>query len=357
VNVGSPGPDSNTRLDSEVINDGLHAIVQIETTLGAGVQGSYASLAARLNAIEAGGPGLTNVVAFTARTSVTIPGAAHQQGQQALLYQVYDDATPRNAILPESFSVYPTSYDAVVTFGLPQSGVVMVAALTPRYVTAFTTSGTPPTATITGATHAIAQTFLFVQAYDTASPANAIEIGSLTVNATTKDVTLTTAFPQSGTLILSSGTPRYVQAFTNQTTVTVLGSTHGLASANLLYQVYDANANPSIIQAGGLSVHPSTFDTVLTFAAPQSGTLLLAPVPSVTPPALLAVMPLTHAIPVPLRTTPMARPPTRMLASEADAARLRATVDTLAARLATLETAYDTLLAQVRSQNTEEPSP
>ena len=70
----------------------------IETTLGANVQGAFASLAARLEALESGGSPLTNVLAFTSQTSVTLPGAAHQQGQQALLYQVYDASTPRQAL-------------------------------------------------------------------------------------------------------------------------------------------------------------------------------------------------------------------------------------------------------------------
>jgi hypothetical protein len=363
----SPAPDSDTRVDSEFLNDTLTAIVQIETALGAGIQGAYASLAARIAAIESGEPGLTNVVAFTSQTMVSIPGAAHQQHQQALLYQVYDTSTPRQAILPESFSVYPTTYDTVVTFTLPQSGVIMVAALAPQYITAFTTTGTPPSVTIPGGTHGLGQTYLFFQAYDTATPAQAIEVGSVTVNATTKDLTLTTAVPQSGTLVLSVGSPRYAQAFTNATTVTVLGSAHGLASANLLYQVYDASTNPNAVQPGGLTVHPTTFDTVLTFAAPQSGTLVLAPVPSVSPPALLAVLPLTRAIPVPIRTTPLARTPSARLGTPADAAQLQTTVETLRAglatletlstRLATLETAYQALLTQRGGAPPEDPTP
>ena len=80
-------PDSDTRVDAELANDSLTAIVQIETTLGANVQGAYGSVAARLDALEAGGTGgipLTNVVAFTDQTVVSLPGTAHQQGQQAL---------------------------------------------------------------------------------------------------------------------------------------------------------------------------------------------------------------------------------------------------------------------------------
>jgi hypothetical protein len=279
---------------------------------------------------------------------VTIPGTAHQQGQQALLYQVYDTSTPRQAMQPDTFAVYP-SFDAVVTFGVPQSGVIMVAALAPQYVTAFTTTGTPPSVTIPGGTHGLGQTFLFYQIYDTGTPAQATELGSLSVNATTKDVTLTTAVPSSGTLLLSVGSPRFVQAFTNQTSVTVLGAAHGLASANLLYQVYDGSANPSVLQDGGVSVHPTTFDVVLTFAAPQSGTLLLARVPSVTPALALA------GVPAPLRSTPLAPDPALRRARDADvAARLQQTLETLSARLALLETGYHTLLSHLGGLTSED---
>ena len=361
-NVPSPEPDSATRFDSELVNDALTAIIQIETALGAGIQGAYASLAARLAAIEAGGGGggstLTNVVPFTTQTVVTIPGTAHQQGQQALLYQVYDASTPRQALQPDAFAVYPITFDAVVTFGLAQSGVVMVGALTPQYVTSFTTSGSPPSVLIPGNTHGLAQPLLFLQAFDTGTPAQALELGSVTVNTTTRDLTLTTAAPQSGTLLLSIGTPRYVQPFTNQTTVTVLGSVHGLASANLLYQVWDASATPAAIQDGGFTVHPTTFDVVLTFAVAQSGSLLLAPVPTVVPSGLLA------AQAAPRRMTPLARTPSAPPLSEAALVRLQttvetlshglATLDTLSARLATLETAYHTLLSQFGGHTPED---
>lgn len=361
-NVPNPVPDSDTRFDAEFCNDTLTAIVQIETALGAGIQGAYASLAARLAAIEAGGgggtPGLTNVVTFTNQTMVTIPGTAHQQAQQALLYQVYDPSTPRQALQPDAFAVYPTNFDAVTTFGVAQSGVVMVGVLTPQYVTSFTTSGSPPSVLIPGSTHGLAQPLLFFQAFDTGTPAQAIELGSVTVDTTTRDLTLTTAAPQSGTLILGIGTPRYVHTFTNQTTVTVLGSVHGLTSANLLYQVWDAGATPAAVQDGGFTVHPTTFDVVLTFAVAQSGSLLLAPVPVVVPAARLS------APPVPMRTTPLASAPSPQPMSEAALVRLQRTVETLShglatlttlsTRLTTLETAYHTLLHQVGGHTPED---
>lgn len=344
-------PDSDTRLDSEVINDSLSAIVNIESTLGANVQGAYGSLAARLDALETGGSALTNVVAFTSQMSVLIPGSAHQQGQQALLYAVYDAASPRNYLRPDTFSVYPGTYNAIVTFAVPQSGVVMVAALTPAYVTTFATPATPPySVTIPGSTHALAEIYLFVQAYDTAIPAHAIEIGGMSVNTTTFDVVLTFAAPQTGILTLAVGSPRYAEVFFDQTSVTIPGSVHGLASPNLLHQVYaPSGTDPVMIPAGGLSVHSTTFDVVLTFAVPQSGVLVLAPVPSVEPPTLLAVLPLARTVPAPVIAT-------RTVVDERATAQLQARVEALTTRLLTLETAYQGLLAQREMPPPEEHS-
>jgi hypothetical protein len=346
-NTVSAAPDSDTRVDAEYLNDALTAILQIETALGAGIQGSFASLAARLAALESGGTGLTNVVAFTAQTSLTIPGSAHQQASGALLYQVYDASVPRQAIEPASFEVFPSTYDAVVTFGVPQSGIIMVAVLTPSYMTNFTTTLAQPWVTIPGTTHALAQTYLFFQAFDTANPSQAIEIGSLTVDPATKDVTVSTTAPTSGTLLLCVGTPRYVQAFTNQTTVSVPGSVHGLGSAHLLHQVYDNSPTPAAIEPGGLSLHHATGDVVLTFNAPQSGTLVLAPVPSVTPPTLLAVLPMARALPVPLIAT-------RTVVEERFPRAAQANLETLTARLQELEAAYATLATQLSARPPEE---
>ena len=344
-------PDSDTRVDAELCNDSLSAIINIETALGANIQGAYGSLAARLDAIEAGGSGgtpLTNVIAFTNQTVVSLPGSAHQQGQQALLYAVYDAATPRNVLSPGTFSMYATTYNAVVTFAVSQSGVFMVAALSPDYVAPFTMPATPPyEVTIPGSTHGLGQTYLFVQAYDAATPAQAISLGSVRVHPTTKDVTLASNTPMSGTVLLAVGSPRHVQAFTSQTTVTVLGSTHGLASANLLHQVYDDSAQPVLIEAGSLSVHPTTFDVVLTFAVPQSGTLVLAPVPTTTP-VVFAVRRIDTPLPAAFRTA-------RQGPDDYAVVQLQRRVEALSAQLATLETAYQTLLLQQGRVPLEEP--
>ena len=67
------------------------------------------------------------------------------------------------------------------------------------------------------------------------------------------------------------GGPNYSQVFTSQTSVTILGSAHGLGTANLLVECYD-NGNPaSLITPSTVTVSSTTFDVAITFATAQSG--------------------------------------------------------------------------------------
>jgi pectate lyase-like protein len=297
-NTDSAAPDSDTRLDAEFCNDVLAALIQLETALGANVNGAYGSLAARLEAlilqgggVETGGStALSNVVAFAVPMQIVIPGLAHQQAAPALLYQVYDTATPPNAIQPNSVSVHPTTFDVVMTFATSQVGTAMVANPLPSVLIPFTNE---VNLVIPGTTHGLAQTFLLFQVYDTQIPAQAIQPQNFSVNPTSKDVTLTFAFPQSGSLRLSAGSPRYTQTFGALTTWTIPASTHGLGSANLLWQCYDTSANPQAIQPQGVSVS-ATGDVVVTFALAQAGTIVLVPVPFV--PSALAAKPLAISV-------------------------------------------------------------
>jgi hypothetical protein len=286
-NTESAAPDSDTRLDAEFCNDVLAALIQLETALGAGINGAYGSLAARLEAliqqsggVETGGTtALTNVVPFAVPMQIVIPGLAHQQAAPALLTQIYDTATPPNAIQPNSVSVHPTTFDVVMTFATAQVGTAMVANPLPSILIPFTNE---VALTIPGTTHGLGQTFLLFQVYDSQIPAQAIQPQNLSVNPTSKDVLLTFAFPQSGSIRLAAGSPRYSQTFGALTTWTIPASTHGLGSANLLWQCYDASANPQAIQPQGLSVS-ATGDVVVTFAFAQAGTIVLVPVPFVQP--------------------------------------------------------------------------
>jgi Pectate lyase superfamily protein len=280
-NTALAAPDSNTRLDCEVINDSLSAIVNIETALGAHVNGTFASVAARLDALQllATQTDMTNIVPFTDVMAIVIPAAVHQQAGPALLYQVYDFSTPRRALQPESVWVHPTAFDVRVTFATPQTGVVLVAAPSPSFVTPFSAVGVPATVTIPGTTHGLGQTFLLFQVYDAQTPALAIDVGSMQVNASTKDVSLTFAAPQSGTIRLAP--PQYTQTFATALTWTVPGATHGLATANLLWQCYDNSGNPFALAPPAVTVHPTTFDVVVNFAGTQAGTLALRAVAEV----------------------------------------------------------------------------
>jgi hypothetical protein len=354
-NTASPAPDSNTRIDAEVINDTLSGVINIEETLGAGVMGSYGSVAARLDAMQVGAPpptAPTNVVEFASETGVLVPGAAHQQGQQELLYAVYDGSVPRQLLAPGSVSVYSTSYNVVTAFEVPQSGVLLVAALTPQYVTTFSTPDTPPyVVTIPASAHGLTGPYFFYQAYGTGDPLPAIEVGSLSVNTVTDDVTLVFSTPQSGMLVLATGTPRYVTDFANVTEAAPLiipGAAHGLGTADLLAQAYTTSgADVVAIPVGTLSVHHATFDIRVTFAVSQSGTLILAPVPSATAQTLRMA--------AEVQRTPGPSLTTRAVQDASRLSRVQDTLERVLDRLATLETTYAALLTQLGSHTGEEP--
>jgi hypothetical protein len=277
-NLPAAVPDSDTRLDAEALNDMLAAIVQVETALGANPGGAYGSLAARLAQFLPGGAAIPNVLGFTGQSTVVLPGAVHRQQSQAILYQAWDTATPRNAVQPNSVTVDPTSYDFTMSFGLPQSGTVVLGAPSPLYTTRFTNLST---LVIPGTAHGLAFNKLFYQVYDAGTPAAAIQPGPLTIDAATRDVTLYFAVAQSGILVLSAGGPRYEVAFSGVSSLTIPGSVHGLGSSALLYQLYDAGTPPAAFHAPA-TVHPTTFDVTVNLGVPQSGTLILTRVTATT---------------------------------------------------------------------------
>ncbi|MGI8991378.1 MAG: hypothetical protein ACR2I2_17570 [Bryobacteraceae bacterium] len=65
--------------------------------------------------------------------------------------------------------------------------------------------------------------------------------------------------------------PNYGKAFNSASTVTVLGTEHGLGTANLVVGCYDTGTPASAIEADSVTVHPTTFDVTVTFAQAQSG--------------------------------------------------------------------------------------
>ena len=275
VNATPTAPDSPTRIDAEFANDDLQATINVETALGANVQGNFASLAARLNQFMPGGGTVPNVQAFADRVAFTIAGAVHHLGSPAILYQVYDTSTPRQALEPSTVTVDPTTYDLTMTFAVPQSGVLVLGAPSPQYVATFSEVLTLP---ILGTTHGLDHGALFYQLYDANNPAAVLEPGALTIHPITFDVEVSFAVPQSGILILTAGGPRYATSFTNQSIVLIPGNTHNLPSAALLYQVYDSGTPATAITPQSVTVDPVNFDVTVSFSSAQSGTIALTSV-------------------------------------------------------------------------------
>ena len=68
---------------------------------------------------------------------------------------------------------------------------------------------------------------------------------------------------------------RYVEAFTSVTSVTILGTTHGLATADIVVTLWSAASPRALIEAGSITVDATTFDVVISFAESQSGRVVL----------------------------------------------------------------------------------
>jgi hypothetical protein len=278
INSSAASPDSASRLDAELANDTLAAIVQVETALGAKPNGDFASVAARLQQFIPGGGASPVYHTFAAATTITIAGSTHNLATASPLVQVYDNAAPRQAIQPNTVSIDPASYDVTVTFVTAQSGVVCLANPVPQYTTSFTTTTANQTITISGLAHALGTPLLFVSVYALVAGKQVRQAGAITIHQTNFTVTVTLATPQTGEICISAAGPRYSTTFTSQTDFTIQGGTHGLGTGSLLYQLYNA-APPStpfgFIEPNTLSVDPTSFNVRVTFATAQSGSLLL----------------------------------------------------------------------------------
>lgn len=272
-NAAAAAPDSSTRIDSEVVNDLLSAVLAIETTLGANPQGVYGSLALRLAQFLPGGSGTPGALGFQATQTVAVSGTMRATGAPAVFFRVYDNATPSYAIQPERVLVTTSqlSFTLTMTFGVTQSGLLVLSADGPQYVASFTNQ---TIVAVTNSTHQLQSSALITQVFD--ATGTAIEPETLTVHPTTHDVVLTFGQPQSGYLVLGALPPPYVAPFTNQPTVTVPGVAHAIGTNALLWQVYDNNVPAQVIQPESLSIHPATYDVTMTFGQPQSGSLVLA---------------------------------------------------------------------------------
>jgi hypothetical protein len=65
--------------------------------------------------------------AFTAVTSVTVPGATHGLGTSNLLVQCYDNASPSNYFEPSQISINPVAFDVTIAFAAAESGRCVLA--------------------------------------------------------------------------------------------------------------------------------------------------------------------------------------------------------------------------------------
>jgi hypothetical protein len=225
---------------------------------------------------------------FTNSTVITIPGTTHGCGTAALLIQVYDASTNPVQVTPGSITVDGTSFDVTVTLDQAMSGTVVLNGGRPllashrHYVQPFSAT---QTVTIPGTSHGFGHTALLVQVYDNASPQAQIAPGNVTIDGTTFDVTVTFRQNQTGKVLVggyarTNTVPNVTQGFTNVAAVTILGSTHLLQSPTLFAQVYDAAATPAMLTPGSVTIDPTSFDVVVTFRQNQSGTVVLNGMPT-----------------------------------------------------------------------------
>jgi hypothetical protein len=131
---------------------------------------------------------------FTSQTSVTV---THNLGTQNLHLSCFDGSN--NNIQPSAWSIAGTApYDITVTFGVAQTGRCVVNGTGSNKYAADVASAT--TWTITGATHGLNTADLVVVTKD--SSGNRIEPSSVSINATTKDVTIVWGVAQAGRVML-----------------------------------------------------------------------------------------------------------------------------------------------------------
>jgi hypothetical protein len=345
-NASPAAPDSDTRIDSEMANDTLAAMINVETTLGANPQGHFASVAARLAYYLPDVVLVPNVISFIEQTTVIVPASQHFLGTAQLLWQVWDNNFPQQAIEPNLLTVHPTTWQVVVTFAVAQSGLLLLDAPPTRYQTSFTAV---TTVTVPGTVHALGTPYLFWALYDASVPNQAIQPGSLTIHPTTRDVVMSFPTAQSGRVVLTPGRTPYRLTFAATTSLTVTAATHGFQTASLLYQLYDAGVPMALIEPQSVVIDPATFAVTVTFAVAQAGTLLLAPV---TPPAsaTMAAPMATHG--TPRRVGPHDPLPTLMRTVQAQETQLQAQ----ASRLEALEEAHRALLASLSPPAQETPS-
>lgn len=282
-NVPNAAPKSATRLDAEWMNSLAHAMVNVQTALGANPQGVFGSVAARLQQFFPGGAQTPALFPFTSQTTVLIPGTTHRLGASALRVQVYNSAIPAQAILPDLVTIDQTTYDVTVTFAVAQSGFVILHGGIPQYQTTFTDE---TLLDIPAATHQLGTGAILVTVFTAEDPFNILTPAAVTIDQATFRVIVEFLTPQSGEIVLSAAGPRYQTSFdlvsTGATSFTIPGTTHALNSRALLYQVFDDQDPINIIDPNTLTVDAGTFDVTVTFLTPQNGSIMLVKASEIT---------------------------------------------------------------------------
>jgi hypothetical protein len=72
------------------------------------------------------------------------------------------------------------------------------------------------------------------------------------------------------------GTGTYSTNFASVTSVTVPGTTHQLGTAKLIVGLYDNGSPASVVEPDSVMINPTTYDVLVKFATPQSGTIVLS---------------------------------------------------------------------------------
>lgn len=76
-------------------------------------------------------------------------------------------------------------------------------------------------------------------------------------------------------LFIEASVKSFVVAFVGVTSVTILGATHQLATADLSVTIWDTSSPRAFIEAGSITVDQTTFDVVISFVVTQSGRIVL----------------------------------------------------------------------------------
>jgi hypothetical protein len=74
----------------------------------------------------------------------------------------------------------------------------------------------------------------------------------------------------------ASGLANYAMSFTSATSVTIPASAHLLGTAKLFVEVYDTEVPAVLVEPDDVQINPTTYDVLVKFATPQSGTVVLS---------------------------------------------------------------------------------